>query len=505
MAGAGEGVGQVDGRLPAELDDGRCRCVPIRAVLVLQYVAQALLVQGLEVKAAGGVEVGGYRLRIGIDHNALVAGLLEGPGGVDAAVVELNPLADADRPAADDHRRLLLIRQGLVFLLVGGVEVGGGGVELGGQGVHHLVDGADVPVPAELAHLLRQPVGQGSNLLVREAQPFGPFKQLRLQLLRQEFLFHIYDVAQLGQEQGVYAGASGYSGGGDTPPEGGHYGPQPEVVGGQGVVVYVLAQLPLRVLPQQGTPVELQRAHRFLQCGLKAAVYGHNLAGGLHLGVYDAVSGGELVKRPARYLDHHVVQGRLKRGHRFARHLVGYLVQPLAHGYAGGHPGDGVAGGLTGQGRGAADAGIDLYDIVAAAFGVQGELDVTAALHTQRPDNLQGGGAQHLVFLVGQRLAGGDDDAVPGVDAHGIQVLHVTDGDAVVGAVAHDFVLYFLPADYRFLQQHLADGAGGQAGGYDALQFRHSDGDTAARPPQGVGRAYHQGQAHIHGHLFGLR
>ena len=41
---------------------------------------------------------------------------------------------------------------------------------------------------------------------------------------------------------------------------------------------------------------------------------------------------------------------------------------------------------------------------------------------------------------------GGDDNAVAGVDAEGVEVFHVADGDAVVGAVPDDLVFQLLPA-----------------------------------------------------------
>ncbi len=56
--------------------------------------------------------------------------------------------------------------------------------------------------------------------------------------------------------------------------------------------------------------------------------------------------GSELVEGPARYLDDDVVQGRLEGGEGLAGYPVGYLVQGLADGDLGRHPGNGVTGGL---------------------------------------------------------------------------------------------------------------------------------------------------------------
>jgi glycosyltransferase involved in cell wall biosynthesis len=66
----------------------------------LQHVLER---QRLEVEAVGGVVVGGDGLRVAVDHDGLVAVLAHGEGGVHAAVVELDALADAVRAAAEDH------------------------------------------------------------------------------------------------------------------------------------------------------------------------------------------------------------------------------------------------------------------------------------------------------------------------------------------------------------------------------------------------------------------
>ena len=91
-------------------------------------------------------------------------------------------------------------------------------------------------------------------------------------------------------------------------------------------------------------------ADGLLQCGLKGAVNGHDLACGLHLGSESAVSGGELVEGPAGYLDDAVVEGGLEGGSGLAGDGVGDFVQCLADGDLGGDSCDGIAGGLAGEG-----------------------------------------------------------------------------------------------------------------------------------------------------------
>ena len=93
-----------------------------------------------------------------------------------------------------------------------------------------------------------------------------------------------------------------------------------------------------------------------------------------------------------------------------------------------------------------------------------------------------------MVLLVGQRLAGRDHYAVPGVDAHRVYVFHVADRDAVVRAVAHHLVLDFLPADQRLLDQHLVYRAGRESAVHYLVELLPVVGDASSRAAQCVSR-----------------
>ena len=157
---------------------------------------------------------------------------------------------------------------------------------------------------------------------------------------------------------------------------------------------------------------------------------------------------------------------------------LGISSSVLPDGDLGGHAGDRVAGRLGGQGGRAADARVDLDDIVRSAeSGSSAILDVAAALDAQRADDLEGRRRAASGTPCRSASGWGDDDAVAGVDAHRVEVLHVADGDAVVGAVAHHLVLDLFPAGEDLLDQDLVDGAGGEAAA-----------DDRARTPPCVGR-----------------
>ena len=129
-----------------------------------------------------------------------------------AAIVELDPLADAVGPAAEDDYPPLarLLGRRLVLVLVGRIVVGRIGLELGGAGVHRLErghDAATLPLGADV-HLGH--VAEHGQLPVGEAELLGLAEQCVIDLLggagRPQPLLQLHDFQQLLQEPGVDAG-----------------------------------------------------------------------------------------------------------------------------------------------------------------------------------------------------------------------------------------------------------------------------------------------------------
>ena len=119
----------------------------------------------------------------------------------------------------------------------------------------------------------------------------------------------------------------------------------------------------------------------------------------------------------------------------------------------------GKPGGLAGEGRGARDPRVHLDHDHAPGLRVDRELDVRpAGLDPDLADDGARGVAHDLVLAVGQGLGGSDRHRIPGVDAHGVEVLDGADHHEVVGPVAHDLELVLLPPDDRLLDQHLVHG-----------------------------------------------
>src|SRR5262249_23440168 len=120
--------------------------------------------------------------------------------------------------------------------------------------------------------------------------------------------------------------------------------------------------------------------------------------------------------------------------------------------------GVGGGGGLCRHGRGGGTGGFHNDPAQPAVWGRAGKLDVRpAGVDADGADDLHRGVAHELVFLVGQRLRGGDRDGVAGVHAHRVEVLDRTHDDDVVLAVAHHLELELLPARDGLLDEDLAD------------------------------------------------
>jgi hypothetical protein len=88
-------------RLAAELHDHADQLA--RLLLDAQDLQHVLGGQRLEVEAVRSIVVGRDGLGVAVDHDGLEPGLGQRETGVDAAVVELDALADAVGTAAQDH------------------------------------------------------------------------------------------------------------------------------------------------------------------------------------------------------------------------------------------------------------------------------------------------------------------------------------------------------------------------------------------------------------------
>ena len=439
-----ERAGKLERRLAAELDDDALR--PF-ARADLQHLLGA---KGLEVEPVGRVVVGGDGLGIAVDHDRLVAECAEGLHGVDAAVVELDALADPVRPRAENDDRAASARPAATRpprprssrgssssppprrrtsrpAETTGARPRSGGAARSASSLSPQAVGEVGVRPAE--PLEAEPVGLDE---VRAPSGRGERRARSLQLLPKPWMQ-----------------------------------PRREVV----------ERRPRRLR----AGIELARAHRLQERLRERPPDAHRLAHRLHLRPQLLVGARELLEGEPGELDDDVVEGRLEARRRRLREVVRDLVQRVADRELRRHLGDRVAGRLARERRGAGDARVHLDHAQLAALALPRELDVGAAgLDPDGADHAGGRVAELLEGLVGEGHLRRDGDGVAGVHAHRVEVLDRADDDDVVPRVPHHLELELVPADQRLLDEHLAHRALGEGALELALELLRRARDAAA-------------------------
>ena len=124
---------------------------------------------------------------------------------------------------------------------------------------------------------------------------------------------------------------------------------------------------------------------------------------------------------------------------------------------------------------------------------MEGKLHITSACDFQFVYNIERRGTEHLIFLIPQRLGRSHYNAVPCMNAHGIDVFHITHGNAIACAVAHHFILDFLPSRNAAFHQDLPHTGKTKTVFQNAFQFFLIVGDAAAGASQRISRTqYHR-------------
>ena len=247
------------------------------------------------------------------------------------------------------------------------------------------------------------------------------------------------------------------------------------------------------IIASQTVHVLFQGTNGLHQRSLKIVTDAHDLSGGLHLCGQRPLGREKLIKGQTRDFHHTVVQRGFKACIGLPGDSVFNLVQRISQGNLGRHLGDRISGGLGSQGRGTAHPGIHLDHTIFKAGGMQGKLHITAAGNLKLIDNVQSGGAKHLVLLVAQGLGRSHHNTVPRMHAHRINIFHITDGNAVACAVPHDLVLNFLPARNTALYQYLSHPGQPQTVLQNFFQLGLIICDAPAGAPQCIcGTQYHR-------------
>ncbi len=313
-----------------------------RALLDPHQLDHVLGGQRLEIEPVRGVVVGRHRLRIAVDHDGLEAGLVQRIGGVDAAIVELDALADAVRAAAEDDHLALSRRLGLAFgrvfavALVAGIHVGRGRGELGGAGVDALVDRADARAAAQRRDLGFASCPASSARRASEKPSFFSREHSRARSLRQAVgarprLPHRRRARSPAGTRGRICRSPWISSIGQAEPQRLRDDQQPvrrrpRQRRAQAVAVMAAQDLDLVEAGEAG----LHRAQRLLHRLGEAAADRHRLADGFHRGGQQRLGARELLEGEARHLGDDIVDGRLERGRRHPGDVVGEFVERVA-------------------------------------------------------------------------------------------------------------------------------------------------------------------------------
>ena len=318
---------------------------------------------------------------------------------MDAAVVELDALADAVGPGGQDHDAgFLVCRTGLLLLdgkrsrvdahgllLVGEVVVARLGRELARAGVDGHDGRADAEDLAQGTHDLLARTGEVRDLDVAEAQLLGRKHMVRVKRGKTRpanigcglgDVAHTVDVPGINARQVVDL-VVGPAAAQSLP----HLEDALGCRGGNRrrelVLGHVRKRVGLGVGEEPRVPL-LERAQGFLEGLLEGAADGHGLAHRLHAGREGIARPLELLEGEARDLDHAIVERGFEAGRGLLGDVVGDLVERVAHGQKRRRLGDREARRLGRKGRAARDTRVHLDHDDAAVVGIDGELDVGA-------------------------------------------------------------------------------------------------------------------------------
>ena len=349
----------------------------------------------------------------------------------------------------------------LILQVVGGVVVRSERLKLGCTGVNSLEDRADTQSVANTAHDILRRADNLSNLSVRETVTLSQLQGLRVKVvtLSVNHAGNLIQQHQLIQEPRVNLGSLVQLLHGSASQQ--SLLNLVNTLSGRNLsLLNQLSQLTLRQgqrLEREGRTLLLQRTHRLLQGLSEVTAQSHSLANTLHGGGQGRVSSRELLKREARNLHDHVVEGRLEGRRGLLGDIVRNLIQGVTQGQLGRNLRNREAGSLRRERRRTRHARVHLNDDDAAGLRVNRELDVTTTgVHANLTNHVDRDVAQLLELTVGQGQCGCHGDGVTGVHAHGVEVFDGADDHDVVVGVTHHLQLVFLPAEDGLLQQDLA-------------------------------------------------
>jgi len=465
-------------------------------------IHHTLVAQLLEVQLVSGVKVSRVGLGVVVNHDSLLAHAAQGQSGIHSAPIELDGATDTVHTATQDESAMVIESDIVGGCVVGCVQVVGVRGEFSRQGINLLDPRGDAEGLAASANLVLRAANQERDLLVREAELLGLQHSLLLDAEQAadflQLVVAVNDVLDLVQEPLVDLAQL-------VNPVNRVTLVKHSLADGQPAAISRVLQDVVEVLEMVTLKTNVPRvdlANGLLEGLLEGTANSHDLTNRLHGTANVAVDVLELAQIPAGDLGDNVIQRRLEVCGGGLGHSVGKLGQGVAETNLGSSVGQRVTGSLGGQSRRTRETSVDLNNTVVEAIGLQSVLDVTLANDAQVADNLDGSGTEHMVLLIRQSLTRSNDDTVTSVDTERVEVLHIANGDTVVGGIADDFVLNLLPALEGLLNQNL--GGKGQRARRQVAQLLGVGSKTGAETTKSVGGTDDNGVADLLGGLEGV-
>ena len=458
---------QLDCRLTAERNDDT------DGLFDLDDVHDIFGRERFKVQSVGRVVVGGNGFGVVVDDNNVITHLLQRPDTVDRGIVKFDTLTDTDRTGAENHDNGLAGSDkaaGFACRVGGGVEIRGLCTVFSGTGINHLVAEC-----ALFGHFVNTAQTLQRRVGVAELLCFSVI--FKGQTFLCKTVFKVCEVQHAGKEPTVDLGDF-------KDLVDGHTGLQCFKHGEQAAVVLVMETLADRLVVQ-GSRIEsikgdLRTADSLHQRHFKGRTDGHDLTRCLHLGAELTGRACKFIKGPLGELTYNIVNRRLKACDRLAGNVVVDFVQRIAECQLRRDLCDRITGCLGSKCGGTGDTRVDFNNGVFKAVGVQRKLTVTAADDTDGGNDIKRCRTEHLIFLVGKRQSGRNDDRVTGMDTDGVDVFHGADSNDVAGSIAHGFKLDFLPAGDALLDENLRDRGHIKTGTGDDAQLFFVIRNTAA-------------------------
>lgn len=390
-----------------------------------------------------------------VDHDSLLAHLLECKGSADSAPIELDGRTNSVDSTSKNESSVVIEGDIVGGGVVRSVQVVGISRELGGKGINLLHEWLDTEVLTASADLILSAADGIGDLSVGESHLLGLHEEILLEAEEASNVLHLVsavdNVLELVQEPLVNLGQVVETVDSVALVEHSLADSQPTAV--SWVLELVVEIVKLVSLETDEAGVNL--ANGLLDGLLEGSANSHDLSDRLHGGTNVTLHVLELGQIPTGDLGDDVIQRRLEVGAGGLCNRVGKLGERVAETNLGSSVCERVTGSLGSKSRRTRETGVDLDDSVVESVWLQSVLDVTLTNNTEMANNLDSGGTEHVVLLVAQGLGRRNDNGVTSVNAKGIEVLHVADGDAVVGGVADNLILDFLPSLQGLLDQDL--------------------------------------------------